>query len=276
MYELLTDYTGEAILSVQASFAVRSTGVFRMKFLAFLASAALVASPAFANSFQNGGFENLTNGTGQLDYPGFTHATGWQVSGGDGNGYIFAFAPGSGDTSGSVGQYGGLSMWGTNNGGNSVLPATSPSGGNFLAMDGAYKVQSLDQVITGLTIGKTYSVGFDYGFAQQAGFDGPTEQNVSVSFAGVTHNAEATNYSLGSHNFSGWFHTSVDFVATSATDTLSFLAYGDKPVPPFALLDGVTFTPDTVPEPATWAMLLTGFGAVGFAARRRRSGVVAA
>ena len=243
-----------------------------MKVLTFLASAALVASPAFANSFTNGGFEVLTAGPGQLNFN--TVATGWSVANSDG--YSFAFASGTGDTTGSNGEYGGLSLWGTNNGGNNVLSTTSPSGGNFIAMDGAFKVEPLQQVITGLTVGKTYSVGFDYAFAQQKGFSGPTEQNVSVRFAGVTHNAEAANYSLGSHNFSGWFHTSFDFVATSASDTLSFLAYGDQPVPPFALLDGVTFTPDAIPEPATWAMLLTGFSAVGFAARRRRSGAVAA
>lgn len=33
----------------------------------------------------------------------------------------------------------------------------------------------------------------------------------------------------------------------------------------------VEFTPGGVPEPATWAMLITGFGMVGFAARRRES-----
>ena len=31
----------------------------------------------------------------------------------------------------------------------------------------------------------------------------------------------------------------------------------------------------TVPEPASWAMLLTGFGLVGFAARRRRQAIAA-
>jgi hypothetical protein len=37
-------------------------------------------------------------------------------------------------------------------------------------------------------------------------------------------------------------------------------------------LSGITFTriTDPVPEPGTWAMMLLGFGAVGFALRRRR------
>jgi hypothetical protein len=39
-------------------------------------------------------------------------------------------------------------------------------------------------------------------------------------------------------------------------------------------MDGITFTriEAPVPEPATWAMMLLGFGAVGFAFRRRREG----
>lgn len=38
----------------------------------------------------------------------------------------------------------------------------------------------------------------------------------------------------------------------------------------------VSLTESAVPEPATWAMLLIGFGAVGFAARSRRSGAARA
>jgi hypothetical protein len=40
-------------------------------------------------------------------------------------------------------------------------------------------------------------------------------------------------------------------------------------VPPFALLDGVTFSQDAVPEPATWAMMLLGFASLGFVGYRR-------
>jgi hypothetical protein len=36
------------------------------------------------------------------------------------------------------------------------------------------------------------------------------------------------------------------------------------------LVDNVLVTQAAIPEPATWAMLITGFGLVGFAARRRR------
>jgi hypothetical protein len=37
----------------------------------------------------------------------------------------------------------------------------------------------------------------------------------------------------------------------------------------------ITIRPAAVPEPATWAMLLVGFGAVGFAMRRRRAPILA-
>jgi hypothetical protein len=37
----------------------------------------------------------------------------------------------------------------------------------------------------------------------------------------------------------------------------------------------VAFTAASVPEPATWGMMLLGFGAVGFAMRRRRTPVMA-
>lgn len=231
-----------------------------------LGAAVFAAQPALANSFVNGDFEMLTNGPGQLTFN--TVATGWTVAAG---GYTFVYAPGTIDKIGTKGQYGDNYMWGPNNMVANGLTGISPTGGNLIAFDGAYQVKPLQQIITGLTVGKTYLVGFDYGFAQQYGFNGATIQNWSVSFGGQTQTT--ANYNLPNHGFSGWFQASYNFVANNATETLSFLAYGNLPVPPFALLDGVTFTPDTVggvPEPDSWAMLLVGFGFLGIAARRRR------
>ena len=87
-----------------------------------------------------------------------------------------------------------------------------------------------------------------------------------------------------SHGFTGWMSDTMSFVAQGSTETLSFLAYGNLPVPPFALLDGVTFTQETgggltpgVPEPSTWALMILGFGGLGFAGyRRARKQMVAA
>lgn len=55
------------------------------------------------------------------------------------------------------------------------------------------------------------------------------------------------------------------------------LSYGETAGGPAVLAFRVNgSTVGDVPEPATWAMLLTGFGMVGYAARRRRLGTVAA
>jgi hypothetical protein len=71
-------------------------------------------------------------------------------------------------------------------------------------------------------------------------------------------------------SFSGWLPVNLTFTANSTSELLSFLAVGTPSgnLPPFALLDGVSLT--AVPEPSTWAMMLLGFGGLGYAAYRRR------
>lgn len=237
-------------------------------------SAALVAASLVvggsANAVQlvqNGGFETST-GYGQLTNK--ITVTGWTVPSG---GYSFLFNADNAVT-GAPGQYGNLSLWGVGNGGVDKIVA-SPDGGNFIAQDSAFQVQPLQQTISGLTVGGKYVVSFYWGAAQQYGFDGATYDNWSVSLGSETHST--ATITLGSHEFSGWQKESLTFTATSASETLSFLAAGGPPgVPPFALLDGVSVT--AAPELSTWAMMLAGFGGLGVAARlrRRRATAVAA
>lgn len=229
--------------------------------VAGLASAAQAAT----NLVTNGGFETTTNGAGQFDNN--THAAGWTSTG-----YNFIFADGSADTTGVTGQYGNLQLWGANNGGTGAITA-SPTGGNFAAADGAYLVAPIQQVLTGLVVGKDYIVDFDWAAAQQFGYDGATTEKWSVSLGGQTISTDV--YENASHGFSGWMHESFRFTFDGTNNVLSFLAVGTpNGLPPFSLLDGVSAA--AVPEPASWALMLVGFGAVGFAARRRKTNTVAA
>lgn len=62
-------------------------------------------------------------------------------------------------------------------------------------------------------------------------------------------------------------------MANAATETLSFFVNGTpEGVPPFAFIDGVTFTPDTVATPEPGTLALMGLSAIGLAALTRRRG----
>lgn len=215
-----------------------------------------------SNFVVNGDFEQTTNGTGQFDYS--TVATGWTSSG-----YNFLFAAGTADSTGSMGQDGKLALWGPQNGSNNGL-TNSPTGGNFVAADGAYKIGAIQQTISGLKVGQDYQVSFDWAAAQQKNFTGPNTEHWGVSLGSETKSTSI--YSNKSEGFSGWMHETMTFTATGPSEVLSFLAAGTPSgQPPFSLLDGVSMT-SAVPEPATWGMLLGGLGLIALALRRRNGG----
>ncbi len=214
-----------------------------------LAALAAAGSASAANLVTNGSFDADTVGT-KIGFQG--NVTGWT----GGGGLTFLAPPGSADDGN---QY--LAVYGP-------FPATSPDGGNFILADGDPSYAgAFSQTISGLTIGKGYTVNFYQAAGQQLGFTGPTTERWSVSFGNDTQ--LSTKYSLAEAGIGAWQAQTMHFTATQASQVLTFLAVGTpNGAPPISMLDGVSLA---VPEPATWAMLIGGFGLVGAASRRRRA-----
>ena len=153
----------------------------------------------------------------------------------------------------------------------------SNDGGYFIIADGWPQYYSkFNQVINGLTPGNSYELNFEYAYAQQASFDGATNQKWTVTFGSEYY--ETPQYTLPNHGFyagsgpSGWLNASKVFTATSASQTLSFLAIGSPGVPPMSLLDGVSLIDVTPPPPAPvpGPLPLLGLGASLAWSRRLR------
>ncbi len=232
---------------------------------AALSAALVMGGAAHATQYAvNGDFTQLTNGLGELGYN--TDATGWSANGG----YNFVFTQSDVE---SPGFFGGLGLWDANNGGSNTWNGLAAGAGNFAALDGDFQTAPLTQTISGLTIGQSYNLSFNYAFGQQTGFDGPTVQ--SIIFGLGDFSTTTGDFNVANHGFTGWHAFSAVIKATSTSEVLSFLAVGDKPVPPFALVSNVSLT-GGVPEPAAWTMMILGFGGLGAIARRRRAATAAA
>ncbi len=235
--------------------------------LALLSTLAFLPSPGHAapygpNLIKNGGFESV--GFATPTQMNTTNVPFWST-----NGYNFVFFPGTADSPGSyTPQFNGnITFWGPKSGSANGLTATSPAGGNFVGADGAFQTEAIVQSVAGLTIGTDYLLSFYWGAAQQAGFDGATTENWTVSFGDQTLSTPWVNNA--SHGFVPWVQQSMVFRARSTTQTLSFLAGGTPAgLPPFSLLDGVTLF--AVPEPMAVVLLLGAVSTV-IGARLRRS-----
>ena len=239
-------------------------GLKRMAVLAVVTVLSVGPHGAQAGLIVNGGFET-TNfvGSHQFGRSGTT-VEGWYT-----DGYNMLFTPGQADTVGApTYDFGSLLLWGPGTGVANGLVG-SPLGGNFIAADGAFGVGAIKQDVHGLTPGMQYDVSFLFAGAQQDSFDGDTTEAWEVSLDNETQRTEVLQNA--SHGFTGWFSKTMTFTAQAMDATLSFLALGTpNGVPPFALLDGVSMqaTPVPVPEPSTWAVILTGM--IGLCAARRR------
>jgi hypothetical protein len=236
--------------------------------VAALAALALNVAPASAatNLVVNGGFESTTtsssNGNFQIGTAGTV--TGWTSTGSNAYNLLFHSANANtvaGNAAGAYAYTNNEFMWAS---------TASSQGGNFVALDGDSDVRgAFTQMITGLVIGTTYDLAFEWGAGQIHSRSGATTEQLQVSFGGSNFNTAVLNNS--SHGFTGWNTVNHSFVATSTSQLLSFLSVGTpNGLPPVALLDNVRLTA-AVPEPATWAMMIFGFGVIGSVTRSRRS-----
>ena len=228
-----------------------------MKTAILAAAVALsLAAPALAtNLVANGSFETTT--ATDKSYFQYAGVSGWS----GGTGLDFLDFPGTAD---DLSKY--LTVYGP-------FPDHSPDGGNFVEADGdrAYGTP-IYQTIDGLVAGKDYAVSFYQAAGQQYGFTGPTTEAWDVSLGAETHRSSV--FSLPQGGVGPWQAQTLRFTATSASEVLQFFAYGTPGgKPPISFLDGVSLT--AVPEPASWALMLGGFGLVGLATRRRSTAVAA-
>ena len=120
------------------------------------------------------------------------------------------------------------------------------------------------------TIGNTYRLTFGYSGENGLGLS---------SVLAVTIGGIVTPFTITSDN-AGFFRkafttANIDYTATSLSTAIAFTLQsatqlGDND----PLLDAVSFSQTAtgaVPEPASWAMLISGFAVVGISARRRRA-----
>jgi hypothetical protein len=206
-----------------------------MKSLILAASAAAVAaaSPAVAATpVFFSGFENLPNGPAPNTFVIVNEADGW--TGGPNGIELQNRVAGS--------------------------PSIDPNGGDvFVELDTTAN-SSMSRV---LTTGGTFDLSFLY--SPRPG--NPSASNpivVTLSGSSLAYSAQASGTGL-SDTF--WVTLGTRFTA-KAGDVLTFSAVGTSDS--FGgYVDNISLS--GVPEPATWALMILGFGAVGGAMRRRRS-----
>jgi hypothetical protein len=238
---------------------------------AVLASAAIATPAAAMNLIKNGSFEAAgTTGTGAF--------TGWSKTNVPSN------APASVIVYNSTEPYPVSAFTEAVTPDNLVSASPDAVGNHAAYFVGDFSVNESISQLTYLGVGN-YRVGFSY-YLTRNGLDNignssfaATIVGVPVASTAITGSSTARTWlyatGVGQITRAGYYNTA--FVFNSNNDPSKDIVI-DR-VFAMATTDPATViippTPSFVPEPATWAMLVIGFGLVGVTARRRK-GVVAA
>ena len=222
--------------------------------LFLLASAALIAVPAGATTLFSENFDSITANT--------LNITG-TVASMDVTGGVDAVVP--------INSFG----------------ITAPS--TVIDLDGSPGPGSVGKSGFNLIAGRTYTLSFVMGGAQRGSVADGVFVNLVSTMAGDLTGVSSTGLTSGFGGFplgsSFIFSTTINGSAPFAVSSMTFLAnnatsFGFRIGTSSAdnigpLLDSVALTQNAVPEPASWAMLIAGFGLVGAAQRRRKVALAA-
>ena len=212
--------------------------------LVAVAAFAAAAPASAANLLINGDFEDT--GTALLQgWGGYTYGAGYSLP-----------LPGWTVDSGSVDIVTNLTQW-------------SPSYEGSKALDiNGFGPGSISQSFA-TTVGNFYSVFYAYS-RNAAGAQNPALATITAP--GQVIQVSAVDGSFGSPNNLLWQTSSFTFQATSALSTLTLSSTDNGSGGVF--FDGLSVT--AVPEPATWALMIGGFGMAGALLRRQRRMTLAA
>lgn len=219
-------------------------------------SMAWAVQASAADLITNGSFETngpAANNAGQYS-AGSTQITGWTVINNDGST--------------------------TNNGRNVLWIGTgayglyTPFGTDFLDLTGTtdqMPFSGVSQTLT-TTAGQSYALTFYLGAQGTSGqFGGPIS---AMASAGSTSDTFTYDGASGTDvNGTLWTPETLNFTAPSTSTVISIVGNTGSQ---FIGLDNVSVdaTAGVIPEPASWALMLVGFGGLGAALRSRRKPVL--
>ena len=193
-------------------------------------SLAALASTAGATTIINGSFEQGPNGSGFVELGGGSTAIPGWTVAGNSIDYITTY-------------------WQAADGSRSLDLSGSDSGSVFQTL--------------ATTAGQKYTVTFD----MAGNPDGaPVTKELSVDAGAGTAQDYAFDTTGATHNAMGWTPETYTFTASGASTVLTFTDLNNGS-PYGAALDNVAIS---VPEPATWAMMLLGVGLIGGGLRMAR------
>ena len=173
------------------------------------------------------------------------------------------------DTPTAGNNFGAGNVWHVDSGSVDVIGnywQTTPSGAHTVDLDGNAP-GGISQSFTAAA--GTYNLSF-YLSGNPDG--GPAIKEMTVSVGNIAN--QLFNYTVtGDKTNMNYVLEHLTFTSTGGANSLSFLSQ-DVGSPYGAVVGGISIS--AVPEPATWTMLILGFGAVGFMLRSTRRRALAA